>query len=474
MSNNITNFYKSVLLLQDLSQSVQNRIYQYGMKHNNYDLLSDLIKRDDLDKNIEEKLSHVSAVNVKVEWAKKKHRTNQELSDLIRNEKRVKVLSALASREDTPDVIYKAIAEHGKGQALEALLINNKVEQDIKSIAAKRYALSTNVKNSLKTVHHIILRNDPIVSDIIAQYSKSLHLGIAALTAAGSSAKEESINNILKLYSSYLDEFQSAHYNENYIAVSVAEELVTALKSSDYTNKTIIKECKNVLKNCKSKVNSQSYYSSKVDDAINDLDLIIIKEKSTVSIIDLAKNAKTDNDKKSLLERINKLRNVENSVYIAIARNENYTADEVYDILSDKYFGWYGNRALIYCLNLLPADKAAAIYLNSYQVGDDSILERFSNPYQLLHESIKLSIKKGNGNIHPGLIKSKYINKEIIKSLPLSIFRDQSVPLNITSELIEYMTSSLGDSESAWETVSVLGDQYDGSCYELIKLSKSL
>jgi len=472
MSNNISNFFKSVLQLHSVSKQIQKRIFQYGIKNKDYVLLTELTKRNDLCLEIEGKLKNVQAVNVKVEWAKKPHRSEDELIDLVKNEKRVKVLSALASREDSPEAIYKAIASHGKGQALEALLLNNKVESDTKLLAAKRYSESTRV-NNLKASHHVILGNDPIVANEIALYAKSLQLGLAALTAAKSNAKKESIENLLTLFENYLKTFEKADYSQNYTAINASDEITSAMSNSDHIDKDLIIKCKNIIKLCKSKIDSTSYYANKLDDHLATLKKIKINEKATISLTELAKNVVTDIDKANLANLLAKQRtSVDNSTYLAIARNENYSAEEIYDILSNAYLGWYGNRALLYSINLLPADKAAALYLNSYQVGDDAVIEKYNNPHQLLFEAIKLSVKKNN--IHPGLIKSKYMSREIIKFLPLSIFIYESVPISITNDMIDYMMNTLGELDSSWDTVASLADQYDGSCYELIELSKTL
>ncbi len=472
MSNNISNFFKSVLQLHSVADHIQKRIFQYGIKNKDYVLLTELTKRNDLCLEIEEKLKNVQAVNVKVEWAKKPHRSEAELVDLVKNEKRVKVLSALASREDSPEAIYRAIASHGKGQALEAILLNNKIESDIKLLAAKRYSESTRV-NNLKASHHVILGNDPIVANEIALHAKSLQLGLAALMSAKSNAKKESIENILTLFENYLKSFEKADYSQNYTAINASDEITSAMSNSHYIDKDLIIKCKNIIKLCKSKIDKSSYYANKLDDHLAALKNIKINDKATISLTELAKNVVTDIDKANLASLIAKQRtSVENSTYLAIARNENYSADEIYDILSNAYLGWYGNRALLYSINLLPADKAAALYLNSYQVGDDSIIEKYNNPHQLLCEAVKLSVLKNS--IHPGLIKSKYMNKEIIKFLPLSIFIYESIPTAITSEVMDYMIDNLGENESSWDTMTSLADQYDGSYYDLIELSKTL
>lgn len=472
MSNNISNFFKSVLQLHSVSDKIQERIFQYGIKNKDYFLLTELIRRNDLCLDIEDRLKNVQAVNVKVEWAKKPHRTEDELIDLVKNEKRVKVLSALASREDCPETIFKAIAKHGKGQALEALLLNNKIDNDIKLLAAKRYSESAKVKN-LKASHHVILGNDPIIANEIALHTKCLNLGLAALSAAKSNAKKESIENVISIFDSYLNTFDRAHYAENYTAINATDELVSAMQNSDYIDRDLLKKCKDSLKLCKSKIDQDSYYGRKVDDNLTELKKIVIKDKVTISLTELAKNVVTDIDKENLANLIAKQKtSIENSTYLAMARNENYSAEEIYDILANAYLGWYGNRALLYSINLLPADKAAALYLNSYHIGDDAVIEKYNNPHQLLSEAVKLSVKKNC--IHIGLIKSKYMSKEMIKFLPLSIFMHDSVPINITSDMIDYMINMLGDTDSSWDTVASLADQYDGSCYDLIELSKTL
>jgi hypothetical protein len=466
----IKNFFLSVLSLSNLSKEIQERIFDYGIKYSDFDLLATLASRSDLDPDIDKLLSTVDSANVRVAWAKKPQRTAEELVNLVKKEKRVKVLSALASRTDSPEEILKAIALHGKGQALESLLLNNNVDLDIKKEAATRYGkLATDIKR-VSTQQQIALSNDPFLANIIASNTSSLTLADAALNAAGNRANKDSINNFINLYSKYYTTISKKDYSSG--DYQYLETITCALELTNETDKELIKTTKSLISMLMKEYDKSksTYYFDRVESLLDRIDKIKENDSETISILDFAKSVSSSEEKLTLNKRLEN-ETIDNSVYLALARNENISASELYDIVEKHNFGWYSYKSLALSLNMLPYDKAGALLLH-FHYTDDALLEKTTDPHQVLLEATKLANSKGDFPFF--VLQSKYFTSEIIKYLPVDVFIHDNIHQNITTSLVEYITTELGDNSQYWDTLASLSEEYEGPFLELINLVKHI
>ena len=466
----IKNFFLSVLSLSNLSKEIQERIFDYGIKCSDYDLLANLASRGDLDPDIDKLLSTVDSANVRVAWAKKPQRTADELVNLVKKEKRVKVLSALASRTDSPEEILRAIALHGKGQALESLLLNNNVDLDIKIEAATRYGkLATDIKR-VSTQQQIALSNDPFLSNIIASNTSSLTLADAALTAAGNRANKDSINNFINLYSKYYTTISKKDYSSG--DYQYLETITCSLELTNETDKELIKTTKSLISILMKEYDKSksTYYFDRVESLLDRIDKIKENDSETISILDFAKAVSSPEEKLTLSKRLEN-ETIDNSVYLALARNENISASELYDIVEKHNFGWYSYKSLALSLNMLPYDKAGALLLH-FHYTDDALLEKTADPHKVLLEATKLANSKGDFPYF--VLQSKYFTSEIIKYLPVDVFIHDNIHQNITTSLVEYITTELGDNSQYWDTLASLSEEYEGPFLELINLVKHI
>lgn len=464
------NFFLSVLSLSNLSKEIQERIFDYGIKSADYDLLANLASRGDLDTDIDSLLSTVDSANVRVAWAKKPQRTTEELISLVKNEKRVKVLSALASRADSPDEILKAIALHGKGQALESLLLNNNVDIDIKIDAATRYGkLATDVKR-ISTQQQITLSNDPFLSNIIAKNTSSLTLAEAALTAAGNRAGKDSIINFVNLFTNYYHNVSKKDYSSG--DYQYLESITCSLELTNQTDKELLKAVKNLISLAMKEYSQSSskYYFERIEGLIDRIDNIKEADSDTISILDFAKSVSSPEEKTALTKRLEN-ESIDNSVYLALARNENISASELYDIVDKHNFGWYSYKSLALSLNMLPYDKAGALLLH-FHYTDDALLEKTDEPHKVLLEATKLANSKGEFPYF--VLQSKYFTSDIIKYLPVDVFIHENIHQNITTSLVDYITAELGNDPRYWDTLASLSEEYEGPFLELISLVKHI
>jgi hypothetical protein len=466
MSDNITGFYRSVLTLPRVDSSMQVQVFNHGSRRGDQTLLAMLAARTDLISQLDTELGKVDGAVVKVAWASRPERTEDDLVTLVRTEKRVKVLAALAARDDLPAALYDAIANHARSTALEALLLNMTVDVATKVTAATRYATQINGKRLSRNTNSL-LAQEPEIAEAIARHTDNFHLGAAAIGVIGSVGSPEAFMNVVKLA---LSAMSSSEGNGNWETYNAIELIGTQLFENPSRDEELTKSYLDALRKVAVGFKG-SYLANRYDSIADTLAKTSPKSGGGSDLVAAARGVSNDAEARALVTLFIANRDtIPGAALMAAARNDAVTSEILLDLLDHSRYSWYASRDLMWAYPRLSAEKAAAIHVAMSWLNDDSLLSRHPEPAKVLRKTARLASRRG---VVPSLLlNSRFITDEVIDELPFSVFRsDESVPLAVTERIANKVQSRLGDDAAAWETLGVLAADFTGSVSELIEVA---
>jgi hypothetical protein len=140
----------NLLLKQsNLDVTMQRRIAGHGIAKRDFPLLAQLAAHPALDPEVDTMLSKINSAVVKTAWVSRPGRTPEEITQMVRTEKRVTVLSALAQSEGLPEELYRSIIERTDSVTILSVLhANAALPARIRELAAlKKIASAPAVTN---------------------------------------------------------------------------------------------------------------------------------------------------------------------------------------------------------------------------------------------------------------------------------------------------------------------------------------
>lgn len=466
MSDNITGFYRSVLALPRVDSSLQRQVFRHGTRRADHALLALLASRNDLDLTLDKELGKVDAAVVKVAWASRPERTESDLIELVRTEKRVKVLAALAERDDLPAALFTAIATHAKSTALEALLLNMNVELETKIVAARRYATQVQGKRLSRSVTSLLAQDQQIAEEI-ARHTSNFRLGAAALSAAGSAGSAESYDNVVHLA---IAAMADSELNSDWETYSALEHLGTELMQDPDHDRDLAKSYLKALKSV-AQTHNGTWVGSRYRNIVDTLSKVTPRKKTAgLDLVAAARNASTPEEAQALIGLFMAAKaDVTGPALVAAARNEAVSAENLIEILQHSSFGWYVSRDLMWAYPRLSVEKAAAVHITMAWMNDDSLLSRHPEPTSVLVHTARMAARR---DVLPAvLLNSRYLSDEVIDELPFTVFNaSDGLPIAVTERIATRMHSRLGEDDTAWETLNALAPAFNGSVSELIEV----
>ena len=277
--------YHTLLSVPNPNSEVQQRAYEYAKKQNDSAMFIKLLSLENLESEIDKKISQQSDAEVLVTWASKPNRTSKELQERFKKENRATLLGKLAERSDLPKELYLAFAQMQKPTLSLTILGNSAAPVEAKLEAAK-YAIN-GLKSSSTTsskVSRIFKGQDPKVIQIAISHNKAFG-SLEALSALAAPEDSELMANRFKhLVDSGLDSLSEWHNTYS------VKNLFTNLNP---TGKQIVRK---ILKE-QQDAGKLRYVSSTILDLLNapdvdplDLALQEVKESNNSDAIDTALN----------------------------------------------------------------------------------------------------------------------------------------------------------------------------------------
>jgi hypothetical protein len=467
MTDTVTGFYHAILTLPSVDPEMQRQVYRHGTRRGDHSLLAALAARPDLIDELDRTLGEIDAALVKVAWASRANRTEEDLLKLVVGEKRVKVLAALASREDVPDQLYSAIAEFGRGSSLEALMSNQKVSPETKETAARRFGSEFSAKTKVTSATQGMLSTDPAVADIIAASTQNFLLASAALTAAGPGASKDAQRNAVTLGNIFVLDPDNDAWNAMVAYENVGEHVAGSLERDD----AIVAEfCAGARRAANARKNQWS--KERMSKLASDVEKIGPNHGSTIDFGAVARAVSNAAEAETFIMSVPQ--QLPSSALLAVAKNSAFTGEQFKRVLTISRYSWYSTRDLAWVFPKLEASKAAALVACWGFFDDDSQLGRHPAPSEVLVHVAQMS--QDDHRIPTSLYRSKYITDDVIDHLPLSIYDDnrQQVPLQVTERLAARVSARLGNDPAKWENLNALSNGFTGSLNNLLEVATSL
>jgi hypothetical protein len=481
MSIEMSQVYKSLLANANPSLKLQKKIYEYANKTNNSDLLSSLAGHSDLDPSIDLLLKNSDIASVKAAWASREGRTFTELEDLVKGETRVKILQALAEKEGLPEELYEAIAKQSKGQgALVSLCINQAVSFEVRELAAKNLSLIINITASNKnsklgnTITSILTSSPDLADCLVAHSENSIILINAANTSALNPSNQLKIAKLMEEQVAEVKKISNKYAYGNFNWVSSTAENMSEFGIIDSNAAKLMLASLHELKEYHSS-NGNNYYSEAAKDAVKK-----IESNSSKGFIDYVKavsECSSRDELRSLVAKLSSLGATRSSrnltfkpetVALAVIASSNSDLEMVDEVC--EWLGWYSYRQALKVTNDI--SKIAMLLYHVPYLGVENVISKTSDPRKCLETLIEINIKK-DSQISADILNSKYITKEVVSKLPLSVLYNDTLPGVILSMIGNQLEEGLND-DLSWSNFETIGPEYTGTLAELIKLSKAL
>lgn len=484
----ISAVYSSFLELPSREPEIQKQIFSYGTRVGNNELLAKLAKIEDLLPELDDALKDVPAGIVKAAWASKKDRADAEIISLVSKEKRVKVLQALAEREDLPELVYRTIAEKSNGiGSLSALISNNVVSLEVKGIAMtgllKEFGESSTPErgaydNRAQQLSNL-LANAPELATLVSEQSGNMGaLYASARTAHLTLEGQKNILNVLKTAIVYTENKTRSAYDKLSIGHFVfLANFVELLTNHGPIHKEVESDYIEMIKSVQDRYNdttNNSYYSKHLAEAIT-----LIKksrDKQVVNFQEKIANVNSISDMDKVIEEIiahwekNRQATITEQASLSVIASQYSNGEHLNKLLHESSLSWYNLRGIRKLTE--DAGKIGVLISHYPWVGVDSILSSHAHPETVLMEAIKGSIKNGN-HISQEIINSKFLTEKIAFQLPLTAFLAENTPIFVRNYLANILKSTLSTTEE-WITFESLGREYQGSIADLLLMIKNI
>ena len=485
MTNVIADVYRVLLDTETPSTQIQQRILRYAERAKDYELLGRLAGHASLDPAVDAQLRNHDAATVKAAWAARPGRTSDELIALIEGETRVKVLAALAERDDLPTDVYATIARQAKGQgALLAVVVNQIVDSKVRISAASRYidvireaaAKNEDTRRGRTQCADGLSKLFSSAPDIAADIVRGTQdLDILATAAYAARLEPDEQRAYVKATLAECERLEKEidttsprwHHDG-------PQNLATRTADSLSQNGAVDPEAASPLL-----VALQGYLSEMGEDQWR-------RRSLDTSIAELQNAAAMQPD--NLAQRVSDATTTEQVEVILneIVTDLRYSSDNRRQLLllslianpatsvaqvtrAVEWLGWRAQQAL---KNVTDPAKAAAILVHAHWIEHDRVLNNTGDPHQVLKNVITLALT--NDLSIPGwVLESRYLTADIAAMLPLEYLTRENAPAMVKGHMLGIIEDGLADDES-WSVFETLAIGFNGSVSDLVQTSRSV
>lgn len=482
MSQVLSRMYSVLLDLPTPSLEIQRSVLAYAVRTKETSLVAKLARHDALEFEIDLALRDNDAAVVKAAWAARPGRTAEELVDLVRNEKRVTILSALAERDDLPADVYTAIAGTAKGVTPLLRVVGNTVAPDeARFVAASRYIeMAPEVIEDIRLDHKVItfygklFEEGPDLVDRVVRGSAAMHLLYAAAGITQLDAADQVVfaKALVAKYDKYEHVTQPSNSYNSYgsqiagIAESMCDNGALDGTAADLFTEVIGRYIKTE--------KADSWTVRRAEETLKSI--VRARNEQPDDIADRLVEAKTAEEIEVLIKRIDALHKGSRSyaqtrvvtLGLSVIANPASTVDQVVHTLE-----WLSWRATAQSLRLTnDVEKLAAIMSESPYWTAEQALEKATEPQAIIEAIIRRNTALGR--IIPTMVlTSRHLTPEAIDMLPLGVVNCEGVPPHVVQQLFSRINNGL-DSAEAWVTFEAISDDFVGTLDDLVTVSSSV
>jgi len=462
--------YRSLLAVENLSTVIQERIFQYASKLKDYELLAALARHQNLHPEIESRFANVPHAVVKAAWAARPSRTDEELTALVENETRVKVLTALASRDDTPQKVFSLIATT-KGQApLIALASNNVVDVETRVAAIAQYAalVDANIVKIPPNVIALISSDDRLATAVATRTNNPL----LALAALRSGALEDEFQNravylavehMTKMVKLFLLEKNDRYSMMSYAVRECIRELTEVLESNQLSSQSV-----ELISNTTEILATVVVHHPSLEGVVDSF--LKVANNTAETFVVAARRASSSAELDKIIQTIGSDRSKYASpaaTLCAVAQNEHCTAAIIRKMFDMRVAHWGTLRAM--ATTVTNRTSIAALILWAPYLNVDRILTKSGDPVGTLSKVLEIACTYDT-TIHTEILQSKYMGREMICKLPIQSFFPNNCSMEMTTQLAAMLTERINE-PATWEVLEAVGKEFTGSVDELLKIA---
>ena len=483
MKSKLESILQILLNDQNLDQVFHERIFEFGKKNKNYQLLSTLAKRSDLSNSLKVKLNEVNSYLVKISMLSRPGITEEEIVDSLKKESRVKVLSSLASSKGLSIAIYESIYKATDNKKVLFDIVNNKdIDQSVRlnstikiiKILEKAYSGNGLYDTYLQDLSSLSKEIPLVVDKLKGKKSLTLRYAIAKYCELEESEQMSLVTDFATYILPGLSKSASSYYDN---PTNKLHDFV----SSILKNGPIYPKSYDLLEPLFeiAKKNTQSYSSKK----IADIQLEAERAKPIgleyyQSFIDSITNS--DNLDRAL-ESIES-KKITNSLPFPEIKLQSlanfiisrpYASD--YALTTADSFYRYNNNYLELVRETTSKDdylriSRLFIYLRNLNV--DDLLEITEKPDLVIRNILEQTDKLSNHKIY-SLIASKHFKTEYLSYLPLEILNVIQGNNDFTAFISDQL-KTVFENKEFWENFEMLIENYSGNLGNLIETSKAI
>ncbi|MFM7088955.1 MAG: hypothetical protein ACKOW9_05515 [Candidatus Paceibacterota bacterium] len=466
----VLRYFQELLKTPLLDLQSQKRVYQFANSKNESNLLTRLAAYPDLHPEVDTLLRSSKLASVKSAWASRPNRSPEDLAAMVKGEKRVSILSALAKATDLPNEVYSAIIKNSKSKTpLLDLAANAEIDTKFRVQALKRVlkiqdnnTLNRTEKyhqasNALRTLMGTDFELEKVTSDPLIL---SAALEIRSLSVEQQIIVANYLNSITRTVANGYDE---SHELIIRIAESMIERGNVDPLAVEITLKVLEREAAMMAKT------RFTYRVSSIQTLITRF-----KEESDLDTAELEREVNSINDPDAMDKFIEKVKTrttgkaplssqrLENLAWLIVANRHSNLKHM--GRISD-WFGYNFQKDVVKLTS--DPDKLAYAFLSSYYI-DTDILHELHNAKEVVNSIVSIC-KAEQKPLPHSIMHSQHLTYEMLLDLPLLHVLEDVVPELLKQQLLNKLQKEI-DTQESWENFVALADEFEGSVNELLSM----
>ncbi len=473
-----------------LDVTMQRRIANHGIAKRDYPLLAQLAAHPTLDPEIDTMLSKINSALVKTAWVSRAGRKPEEITEMVRNEKRVTVLSALAQSDGLPDELYRSIIKRTDNNTiLTALHVNGALPARIRELAALKKITSapavTNDDHGLDSQRYEVMRTAiESVPQIVGKLMDSKDLYVLCALA---SHMQLPCEVQLRTAKRFMERYGNALASKNrYDYYQNPWQNLVDLTNNLIEQGPVCTEAAAILDDMLGQVDSQmskGWFQSKIEEA---------KDALTRSGTEGVETLRGRFESVESVEGMTEFVNETDLVYASGKFNfpESALLRTAVQVIGSPYStpetiktvaGWYSwgdsTKDAFAAVGRDNPERIAALitgFTNAHCDVDEvlSDIDCTDAVMRLLIEH-EVAENAGNRRSYSTLLTSKHFKPEMVRFFPLESLMGMDLEQNINEAILGDLSDVLSNDES-WNSFVTLAEEFEGPLESLITVCRSL
>jgi hypothetical protein len=473
-----------------LDIALQKRIANHGIAKRDYALLAQLAAHPALDHEVDAMLSQVNSAVVKTAWVSRAGRKPEEITEMVRTEKRVTVLSALAQSDGLPDELYCSIIERTDNNTiLTALHVNGALPAHIRELAALKKIASapavTNDDHGLDGQRYEVMRTaiesvPQIAGELMDSDDLYVLCALASHTQLPCEVQLRTAKRFMERYGASLASKNRYDYHQN------PWQNLADLTNNLIEQGPVCTDAATVLDDMLAQVGKQlskGWFQSQMMEAREAL-----TRSGTEGVETLRNRFASVDSVEGMTEFVKETDaqyttgklNFPESALLRVAVQvigSTYSTPETIETVA----GWYSwgdsTKDAIAAVGRDNPYRITALitgFTNAHCDVDDvlSAIDCTDDVMRLLIEQ-EVADNAGNRRWYSTLLTSKYFKPEMVRFFPLDSLMGMDLEQNINEAILGDLSEVLSNDES-WNSFVTLAEEFEGTLENLITVCRAL